>query len=95
VVRCVDPYNPDAKHDLREELRLNNHGVASLDKATYNYYVSGNLPASTALYGLIEWLSGGRGPHSWRLILISGDLALMFAAYFFLRLTPTGVAVID
>jgi hypothetical protein len=85
VVNGVDPYNPDAKHDLREELRLNNHGVASLDKATYDYYVSGNLPASTALYGLIEWLSGGSGPHNWRLILISGDLALLFAAYFFLR----------
>jgi hypothetical protein len=83
VVNGVDPYDPDAKHELREALRLNDHGVTSLDKVLHDYYVSGNLPASTVLYGVIEWLSGGSA-HGWRYIFISGDLALLLAAYFLL-----------
>jgi hypothetical protein len=82
VVNGVDPYDPDAKHELREALRLNDHGVLSLEKAVHDYYVSGNLPASTVLYGAIEWLSGGSA-RGWRYIFISGDLALLLAAYLF------------
>jgi len=87
VVNGVDPYDVSAKLDLRERLRLNNHGAVpyvTASKADYDFYVTSNLPASTLLYGLIEWLSGG-SPHGWRFILISGDLAIALATFFFLR----------
>jgi len=87
VVNGVDPYATEAKSDLREQLRVNDHGAdpyVKVSKAGYDYYVTANLPASTLLYGLIEWLSGGN-PHGWRLILISGDLAIALATFFFLR----------
>jgi hypothetical protein len=87
VVNGVDPYDVDARLDLRERLRLNDHGAApyvKASKAGYDFYVTANLPASTLLYGLIEWLSGG-SPHGWRFILISGDLAIALATFFFLR----------
>ena len=83
VVNGVDPYDVDAKRDLRERLRLNNHGAVpyvTASKAGYDFYVTANLPASTLLYGLIEWLSGG-SPHGWRFILISGDLAIALATF--------------
>ena len=87
VVNGVDPYDTEAKRDLREQLRLNGHGAApyvTASKGSYDFYVGANLPASTLLYGAIEWLSGGSA-HGWRLILISGDLAIALAAFFFLR----------
>jgi hypothetical protein len=87
VVNGVDPYDTEAKRDLREQLRLNGHGAApyvTASKGSYDFYVSSNWPASTLLYGAIEWLSRG-SPHGWRLILISGDLAIALATFFFLR----------
>jgi len=87
VVNGVDPYDIEAKRDLREQLRLNGHGAApyvTASKGSYDFYVTSNWPASTLLYGAIEWLSGG-SPHGWRLILISGDLAIALATFFFLR----------
>jgi len=86
VVNGGDPYDTEAKRDLREQLRLNGHGAApyvTASKGSYDFYVSSNWPASTLLYGAIEWLSGG-SPHGWRLILISGDLAIALAIFFFL-----------
>jgi hypothetical protein len=86
VVNGVDPYDVEAKHDLREQLRLNDHGAApyvKASKAGYDFYVTANLPAATLLYGLIEWLSQG-SPHGWRVILIAGDLAIALATFFFL-----------
>jgi hypothetical protein len=87
VVNGVDPYDTEAKRDLREQLRLNGHGAApyvTASKGSYDFYVTANWPASTLLYGAIEWLSGG-SPHGWRLILILGDLAIALATFFFLR----------
>jgi hypothetical protein len=85
VVNGVDPYNPASKPELREKLRLNDHGaVPYIRDGGYEYYVSANLPGSTALYGLIEWLSGG-SDRGWRLILIGGDVAIALAAFFLLR----------
>ena len=85
VVNGVDPYNPASKPELREKLRLNDHGaVPYVRDGDYEYYISGNLPSSTALYGLIEWLSGG-SDRGWRLILISGDVSIAMAAFFLLR----------
>src|SRR5215475_14547344 len=59
VVNGIDPYDFQTNEELRNRLRLDAYGFALKDNpAAYNYYVSGNLPGSTLLYGLIERLSG-------------------------------------
>src|SRR5262249_55152599 len=72
----------------RMELREDGHGMGSWAKeatvSTYDYLVSANPPGSTVLYGLLEWLSGGR-IKLFRLLMSLGDLALAGAAYFFVR----------
>lgn len=87
LVNGIDPYDFSAQAPLREKLRLNDYGADSYVKKTregYNYYVSGNLPASTALYGLLEIASGGN-PKIWRIGFVLGDLSIVLAAFFFLR----------
>lgn len=87
LVNGIDPYDFAAQAPLREQLRLNDYGADSYVKQTrerYNYYVSGNLPASTALYGLLEIVSGGN-PKIWRIAFVLGDVSIVLAAFFFLR----------
>src|SRR6266700_302559 len=84
VVHGIDPYDPASRPELRQELRLNGHGVpASTDLESYNFYVGANLPGSTLLYGVIErFAESARG---WRIALVLGDLSLLLSAVFFLR----------
>lgn len=87
LVNGIDPYDFSAQAPLREKLRLNGYGADPYVKQTregYDYYVSGNLPASTALYGLLEIASGGN-PKIWRIGFVLGDVSIVLAAFFFLR----------
>jgi len=87
VVNGVDPYNFARDLPKRTALRMDGHGVgdwAKTAEAAYNFYVSGNLPGSTAAYGLIEWVTQG-SLKLWRLILALGDMAVAVIAFFFLR----------
>ncbi len=72
------------KEGLRNALRADGYGIAPeviRGKDEYNHYVSGNFPASTALYGLIEWVAHG-SPKWWRLALALGDILTAAAAFF-------------
>ena len=87
LVNGIDPYDFSAQAPLREKLRLNGYGAHPYVKQTregYDYYVSGNLPASTALYGLLE-IASGENPKIWRIGFVLGDVAIVLAAFFFLR----------
>jgi hypothetical protein len=87
VINGVDPYDFAGNGAKRSELRTDGHGVgdwAKTDKAAYNFYVSGNLPGSTAFYGLVERLTQGN-LRLWRLILALGDVAVAVLAFFLLR----------
>jgi len=87
LVNGVDPYDFSSQASLRDKLRSNDYGADPYVKQTregYNYYVSGNLPASTALYGLLEIVSGGN-PKIWRIAFVLGDVSICLAAFFFLR----------
>jgi hypothetical protein len=84
VLAGVNPYDFDDQPQLREELRSRmaadeaDGGFAhTLD--VWNYYVSGNLPASVALYTLFEYVAAG-SRHTWRLLLILGDIAMFVGA---------------
>lgn len=83
VVNGIDPYDFESNKAKRDALRSNRHGY-NPDFGSYDYYVSANLPASTVLYGLIEFVSGGNLT-VWRLVLALGDIAIALAAYFFLQ----------
>jgi hypothetical protein len=85
TVHGVDPYNFNDQKELREKLKYNKIGVKeSFILDSYDYYVSGNLPASTVLYALIELVSQGN-PKAWRVFLIAGDISIALGAFFFLR----------
>lgn len=84
VVNGINPYDFSSNGGLRSALRADGYGIEprvirGLDE--YNHYVSGNLPASTALYGLIEWVAHG-GSKWWRLALALGDILTAAAAFF-------------
>jgi hypothetical protein len=86
VSNGVDPYDFSSQASLREKLRLNDKGASDYVKRTpagYDYYVSGNLPGSTALYGLLGGISDN--PKVWRIAFIFGDVSIALAAFFFLR----------
>jgi hypothetical protein len=87
VVHGIDPYDHRTNVELRTALRLNDYGAADWVKQNavlYDYYVSSNLPGSTALYGLLERMSQGN-PKIWRLALASGDILIALAAFFLLH----------
>ena len=93
VVNGVDPYDFTGNGAKRTELRMDGHGVgdwAKTEEAAYNFYVSGNLPGSTAFYGLVEWATHGN-LRLWRLVLALGDVAVAVLAFFLLR--QRGVAL--
>jgi hypothetical protein len=77
VVNGLNPYDFTSHQNTRNAL-ASDYGIG-LDE--YNYYVSGNLPASTALYGLIEWAGHGNSKW-WRLALALGDIFACLAAFF-------------
>ena len=93
VVNGINPYDFRSNESLRNALRADGYGIAPeviQGKDEYNHYVSGNLPASTALYGLIEWVAHGNSKW-WRLALALGDILTAAAAFFLF--TRAGVAL--
>lgn len=93
VVNGIDPYDVTSRLAERDALRQNNTGAVPWVAETrerYDHYVGANLPASTALYGLLEYLTGDE-PRLWRFALIAGDISIALAAFFFLR--RAGVAL--
>jgi hypothetical protein len=87
VVNGVDPYDFAKDRGRRTELRMDGHGVgdwAKTEEAAYDFYVAGNLPGSSAFYGLIEWATQGN-LRLWRLGLGLGDIGIAAAAFFLMR----------
>jgi hypothetical protein len=87
LVHGIDPYDYRTNVEARTALRLNDYGAAEWVKqsaAMYDYYVSSNLPGSTALYGLLERISQGN-PKVWRLAFASGDIFIALAAFLLLH----------
>jgi hypothetical protein len=92
VLAGVNPYNFADRVELRAQLRAKMargqpdgaNDIFTRSQATWNYYVSGNLPASTALYAVFEVLSNGSRT-VWRLLLMLGDLAIFLGLISFLK----------
>ena len=83
VSNGINPYDFTANESLRQALRADGYGIdpeEMREKSHYNYYVAGNLPASTALYGLIDWM--GQSTRWWRLALALGDILAAAGAFF-------------
>ena len=83
VSNGINPYDFTSNESLRQALRTDGYGIdpeVIREQYKYDYYVSGNLPASTALYGLIEWL--GQSKQWWRLALALGDVLAAAGAFF-------------
>ena len=83
VLAGIDPYDFKSHLAEREAQRLDNVGMvgwSAASKNTYNYYVSGNFPGSTLLYGLFEWVSKG-DVKVWRQLFVVGDLFLAISAF--------------
>jgi hypothetical protein len=81
VLAGLNPYDFNTATEQREALRRSmapaSHGSDLFTDTTerWNYYVSGNLPASTAMYAAFEWISHGNG-FVWRLLFIAGDVGI-------------------
>jgi hypothetical protein len=87
LVHGIDPYDYRTNVEVRNALRLNDYGAAQWVKqnaAMYDYYVSSNLPGSTAFYGLLERISQGN-LKIWRLAFAAGDIFIALAAFFLLH----------
>lgn len=83
VSNGINPYDFTSNESLRQALRADGYGIdpdVIRGKPDYDYYVSGNLPASTALYGLIDWI--GHSRQWWRLALALGDILTAAGALF-------------
>ena len=89
VANGINPYVFSAAPASREAIRRKWIAVEprfSHDKARFNYYVSSNLPASSALYGLIYYLFGDDA-FMWRLSFVLGDLLIFVGAATLLYVT--------
>ena len=92
VSNGINPYDFTSNESLRQALRADGYGIdpeVIRGKAEYDYLVSGNLPASTALYGLIEWM--GHSRQWWRLALALGDILAAAGAFFLF--SRAGIAI--
>jgi hypothetical protein len=94
VLAGVNPYDVAARQSLREDLRARMAAPGTEDftgtQQSWDYYVSGNPPASTALYALFEAIAHG-SRLVWRLLLILGDVALLLGLIALLRTVNGGV----
>jgi len=89
VLAGVNPYDYADQPALRAKLRAQMASGRADDEftrtqASWDYYVSGNLPASTALYAAFEAIAHG-SRFVWRLLFILGDAALFLAAFALVR----------
>src|SRR6266699_5460666 len=88
VLAGVNPYDFTDDPPLREKLRARMAApgteVFTRTQESWNYYVSGNPPASTALYALFELAAHGSRV-TWRILLILGDLALFLGQFALLK----------
>jgi hypothetical protein len=88
VLAGVNPYDFSDDPPLREKLRARMAAPGTEDftqtQESWNYYVSGNPPASTALYALFEAAAHGSRV-AWRLLLILGDMALFLGQFTLLK----------
>ena len=92
VLAGINPYDFADKVELRARLRDRMareqpdgpNDIFTRSQESWNYYVSGNLPASTALYALFEVLSRGSRT-GWRLLFILGDVAIFLGLIALLR----------
>jgi hypothetical protein len=86
VLAGVNPYDYSARPAERAALRAKMAAGRGADdqftgtQQSWDYYVSSNLPASTALYAAFEAVAHG-SRFVWRLLFILGDAALFLAAY--------------
>ena len=83
VSNGINPYDFTSNESLRQALSVDGYGIDPEEirgKSRYDHYVSGNLPASTALYGLIDWM--GHSKQWWRLALALGDILAAAGAFF-------------
>ncbi len=88
VLAGINPYDFSDNPSLREKLRMDmaapgTEGFTETQEQ-WNYYVSGNPPASTALYALFEALAHGSRV-VWRLLLIAGDVSLFLGVFALLK----------
>jgi hypothetical protein len=94
VLAGVNPYDFADKKPLREKLRagMAAPGTEALTETqqSWDYYVSSNPPASTALYALFEAVAHGSRV-VWRLLFILGDAALFLGLVALLRTVNGGV----
>jgi hypothetical protein len=94
VLAGINPYDYSDQPQLREELRLRMAAIETDNSFAYsmdawNYYVSGNLPASVALYAAFEYVARGSRP-TWRLLLILGDVAMFLGMFALFRTIQGG-----
>ncbi|HZO21926.1 MAG TPA: hypothetical protein VFB37_05425 [Steroidobacteraceae bacterium] len=81
VLAGVNPYDysdqPAKRAALRASMSAQVPGPDDFtqDQKSWDYYVSGNPPASTALYALFESIAHG-SRFAWRLLLMLGDVSL-------------------
>ena len=94
VLAGVNPYDVAARQSLRQHLRATMTAPGTEDftgtQESWDYYVSGNPPASTALYALFEAIAHG-SRLVWRLLLVLGDVALLLGLIALLRTVNGGM----
>jgi hypothetical protein len=90
VLAGVNPYDYADRPAQRAALRAKMSAGRGADdqftgtQQSWDYYVSGNLPASTALYAAFEAVAHG-SRFVWRLLFILGDASVFLAAYALLK----------
>jgi hypothetical protein len=88
VLAGVNPYDytdqPARRGALRAKMSAGAADEFTQTQKSWDYYVSGNPPASTALYAAFEAVAHG-SRFVWRLLFILGDAALFLAAYALLK----------
>ena len=104
VLAGVSPYDYRDHVELRESLRAGieksrqdaiapadrlKGSVVTQSQATWDYFVSSNLPASTALYAVFERVANG-SRFVWRLLLILGDVSIFVGLFMFIKVVRAG-----
>jgi hypothetical protein len=95
VLAGVNPYDYADQPARRVALRARMAAGPGVDQFTqtqesWDYYVSGNLPASTALYALFEIIARG-SRFEWRLLFILGDVAIFMGLVALLKTLHGGI----